>query len=177
MEEIDNFSGILKIFRYFQRRVMKKTHTILSQSPGNKFWESKMKITIPRPRPIREYGLDHSRLDGVLAPGLPNQARSFIWTALNIYNIFIWQYWLRNGREVCLLCALACFNGAWRQTYRNEEPEMTLLDKLGNESAIAFLHTCPRSFNLIQKMPSIPCLSIESVSHHSYCAFDILRSC
>ena len=64
-------------------------------------------------------------------------------------------------------CVLACCNGVRKQTNHNEEAEVTLIDKLGNESAIAFLHTCQCSFDLIQQSPTFLYLPIESVSHHS----------
>jgi len=51
---------------------------------------------------------------------------------------------------------------------------MTPLDKLGNESAVVFLHACPCLFNLIQQTPAFLYLSRESASHYSFCAFDVL---
>ena len=43
---------------------------------------------------------------------------------------------------------------------------MTLFDKLKNESAIVFLHSCPRLLDFIQQSPTLLYLSRESVGHY-----------
>ena len=68
---------------------------------------------------------------------------------------------------------LACCNGVRKQTNHNEEVEVTLIDKLGNESSIAFLYTCPCLLDLIQQRPTTVYLLIESVDHQCL-SFDVL---
>ena len=129
---------------------MKETHLVfLSQGLGYLLTK---KTGTSYPNLTGQYGPENSCLNGVFTPGIPCQPWMGVIFQSKHCNIIAWQYWFRKGPKIYLHGLLAFWNDVSEQTNPNEALEVDFA-KLWNDSAIAFLHTPPRLFNLIHQRP------------------------